>query len=55
MEEDKKCDCMIYLAHVDYEGDYPVYRSEMTSWKQGDDQIYFNFCPLCGKKIDRPQ
>ncbi len=48
---------MIYLARVDYEGDYPVYMEggKVESWVFGDDQLYFDFCPLCGKKIDRPQ
>ena len=53
--EKKKCDCMIYLADYDYEGHHPVYQSEMKSWEHGDDRIYFNFCPICGEKIDRPQ
>ncbi len=55
----EKCDCMVYLAGIDYEGYQPVYltdRADLLSfWKVGDDQIYFKFCPLCGKKIDRPQ
>lgn len=55
MEEDKKCDCLVYLANYDYAGYELVHKSDQMSWKHGDDQYYFNFCPLCGKKIDRPQ
>ncbi len=55
MEEDKKCDCLVYLAEYNYAGYELVHKSEQRSWKHGDDQYYFDFCPLCGEKIVRPQ
>jgi hypothetical protein len=49
------CDHLLYLAEIEYEGSYPVYESEFHSNDQrviGGDQTFFNFCPLCGDRLE---
>ena len=48
--EMKECDCLVYLAGFDYEGHYPVHKSEAGTIR-GDEQIMFTFCPYCGEMI----
>ena len=49
------CNHLLYLAGYDYENYVPVYESEFFLNKQrmtGDEQFTFDFCPLCGTRLD---
>ena len=57
-----KCNCIIGYQEIDYEGDFPVYKSNYIEFftNKGLWSRYcrinnihmYKFCPKCGKKIN---
>jgi hypothetical protein len=46
-------DCLVGVLSVQYEGDAPIYKSDLyQGYQDSKDFTWYNYCPFCGKEVE---